>query len=368
MKKKDDGENLKKRREMTEGYTIMATNNSDVVVDSCFFYDVRWPIVCSRPCNEFTAKYGDLQSPDICNGCVASRTANGGTNHCRQTGNGYYDMGLPTEIKVKAADVSCPDGNCETIKVELGYGFTDADGNQRYIINPQMLNPGGRSIKFDEYDGGNAFKPGDIGYYYPKDYVKRTNAEVREVVPIYAGADTYDMTCTDVAPTLAYTGELNQDLNKTGVETIEDIVFTWGGGATDVSVTGIPTANMTKNTANKTLTISGKVNSLMAYTVTTKGGSGEAVSFSGTIYPIGYSAACGKMARIETTIGTAGTYEVNIYDASDKVMQTVYSGSMGTGTMSLIFAATDIDGGTYTWKLVNKADNKVAQTGTVEIP
>jgi hypothetical protein len=51
-------------------------------------------------------------------------------------------------------------------------------------INPAMLNPGGRSIKFDEFNPGAVFTPSS---YYT--YTPLPASVVRVVVPIYAGAD-----------------------------------------------------------------------------------------------------------------------------------------------------------------------------------
>ena len=75
-----------------------------------------------------------------------------------------------------------------------------------------MLNPGGRSIKFDEHDPSHAFVPEDISGYYPDGYEKYDANEVRQIVSTCAGADLYDMNeCQALAPTLTLTsGSLDQ--------------------------------------------------------------------------------------------------------------------------------------------------------------
>ena len=374
---KDDGEYLKNRLVVSDGYAIMATNNSDVVVDSCFFFDVRWPICVSRPCDEFTAKYGDLQSPDICNGCVKSRTANAGNKYCRQTGNGYYDLGLPNQITVKKDTVSCPSGACETMTVPLDYSYIDKYGDTRYVINPGMLNPGKRSIKFDEYLPESAFNPGTIAGYFPAGYSPLTNVEVREVVSAYAGADTYDMHyCTAAEPTLTLT---SGSLNQTNVTSISPIVFTWGGGATGVRISGIPDANITINEGAKTATISGTLVTTANYVVTTIGGSGEAVAYVGTLSTDGNTynvedydgtapvGGCDKMVNITLTVTTAGTYELAVFNGGTKV-KSVMTNAFGTGKTSVFFSAEDLDSGEYTYKLLNGASVVDGQTGVITVP
>jgi len=86
------------------------------------------------------------------------------------------------------------------------------------------------------------------------------------------------ITLTSVQPaTLIYSGKLEQTV-QTG-SPISQIVFTWGGGATDVSISGLPAGlNSTKDANAKTLTISGIPTSTSTFSVTTLGGSGEAVS------------------------------------------------------------------------------------------
>lgn len=65
---------------------------------------------------------------------------------------------------------------------------------------------------------------------------------------------------------------------------ISNIVFTWGGDATDATVTGLPNGvTAAKNATAKTLTLSGTPTETMEYTVTTSGSAGTSASDSGTI-------------------------------------------------------------------------------------
>lgn len=76
----------------------------------------------------------------------------------------------------------------------------------------------------------------------------------------------------------------NKDQSVSEGVTIAPIVFTWGGDATDVVVTGLPSNGLAfaKDSSAKTLTITGTPSATTNYTVTTVG-SGNAASISGTV-------------------------------------------------------------------------------------
>jgi pectate lyase len=65
---------------------------------------------------------------------------------------------------------------------------------------------------------------------------------------------------------------------------IENIIYTWGGGATGLTVTGLPNGiSSAINAENKTLTLSGIPTTMSTYTVTTVGGTGGALNVQGLI-------------------------------------------------------------------------------------
>lgn len=66
---------------------------------------------------------------------------------------------------------------------------------------------------------------------------------------------------------------------------MEDMVFTWGGTATDATVVGLPSngIDFVKDTTAKTITVSGTPTGDVTFTVTTSGPTGTPVSGSGTI-------------------------------------------------------------------------------------
>jgi pectate lyase len=90
------------------------------------------------------------------------------------------------------------------------------------------------------------------------------------------------ITVTPNAQTL--TSTTNNSQTVTSGTAIGTIVFTWGGGATDATVTGLPASGITfvKNTSAKTITITGTPTATLSYSITTTG-TGTAATGSGTI-------------------------------------------------------------------------------------
>ncbi|MEO8240534.1 MAG: T9SS type A sorting domain-containing protein, partial [Flavobacterium sp.] len=90
------------------------------------------------------------------------------------------------------------------------------------------------------------------------------------------------ITVTPSAHTLTSTANNSQTV--TSGTAIGTIIFTWGGGATDATVTGLPASGITfvKNTTAKTITITGTPTATLSYSITTTG-TGTAATGSGTI-------------------------------------------------------------------------------------
>ncbi len=105
------------------GYGIAAANGALVVAEGNVFVNTVWPLYADRSKTDFTALFGNWES----------QTGNLPAAGLRQFNNIYDDSGL-TQV------------------------FTSGD------INPAMLNPGNKSIRFDELNPGSVFNPAD---YYP---------------------------------------------------------------------------------------------------------------------------------------------------------------------------------------------------------
>lgn len=85
--------------------------------------------------------------------------------------------------------------------------------------------------------------------------------------------------------TLTLTSTSNNNQTVASGTAITSIVFTWGGDATDATVTGLPASGLTfvKNTTAKTITISGAPTATVSYSIATSGTSGSPATGSGTV-------------------------------------------------------------------------------------
>lgn len=137
------------------GYGIGASNSSQVWAESNFFLDTRWPMLADRSTADFNTVYGpNLLSPNSNIQCFGLKSVN----------NAYDDSGLTQTLVGK--------------------------------VLPSMLNPSNRSIKFDEISTPQfTFNPANDYAYTPF-----AAADVRSLIPLYAGADqvNWNVSCVPV--------------------------------------------------------------------------------------------------------------------------------------------------------------------------
>lgn len=132
-------------------YGIAAANSAWVYAENNFYKNTDWPMYADRSVADFKAVYGNNSD-----GVYTSKTGNYPAFGLKSIGNAYDDSGLPV------------------ITAQ---------------INPARLNPGGRSVKFDELNPGAVFTPST---YY--NYVPYAAADVQYIVPLFAGADKASFT------------------------------------------------------------------------------------------------------------------------------------------------------------------------------
>lgn len=138
-------------------YGSVAANKAQVYAENNFYLNTDWPMYADRSVADFKAIFGNNSD-----GTYTSKTGNYPALGLKQVGNAYDDSGLPV------------------ITAQ---------------INPAMLNPGGRSIKFDELNANSVFNP--ASYYQ---YTPFTPQEVRVIVPLFAGADKVQFSNCAVLP------------------------------------------------------------------------------------------------------------------------------------------------------------------------
>lgn len=173
--------------------------------------------------------------------------------------------------------------------------------------------------------------------------------------------------------TLTLTSSNNNNQTVTNGAAISDIVYTWGGDATDASITGIPASGLTfvKDVTAKTITISGIPTTNVSYTVTTSGSAGSPATASGTITVSTNGGNTSDMVHNFTLSGKTSTYYTISGNLSTSYGTVTYDGlsltqclkmesstsisftATQSGTLILVFGSSytgtiKIDGTTYT--------------------
>jgi len=172
-----------------------------------------------------------------------------------------------------------------TVKSKVGaktYNNFDTDASL-YIKNLVVEDPAAARDRVKMYSG--RVEGGDFKWVFNNDVDDKSYAVItglKSALTNY-GTNLVYIQAEGSNQTLVNTSGNKDQTISTG-SAIAPIVFTWGGDATDVTITGIPANGLsfTKDAAAKTLTITGTPTITTSYTVTTVG-SGNSVSISGTV-------------------------------------------------------------------------------------
>jgi pectate lyase len=185
-------------------------------------------------------------------------------------------------------------------------------------------------------------------------------------------------TIPDGNQTLVATTNNNNQTVSTGFA-ISNIVFAWGGDATDANVTGLLNGiTATKNTTAKTLTLSGTPTETMEYIVTTTGSAGIPSSDSGTITVLPPSSqilnSTSNNNNQTITIGSAIAPIIFTWsgDATDANASGLPNGVTATKnepakTITISGTPTDVNTDTYTITTSGSAGTPVALSGTIKV-
>ncbi|MEO8532516.1 MAG: T9SS type A sorting domain-containing protein [Flavobacterium sp.] len=151
-----------------------------------------------------------------------------------------------------------------------------------------------------------------------------------------------------VAGNQSLTSTSNNNQTVAGGSAISSIIFTWGGNATDATVTGLPAAGITfvKNTTAKTITITGTPTTTLSYSIATSGTAGSPATGSGTI-------------TVTTGGGSSGN-QIHNFTASGKT-SSFYN---ITGNMNSTAGSVTYAGLTLTARLKMESSTSITYTTT----
>lgn len=273
-------------------YGVGSTMGSSLFVEGNYFRNCKYPMLTS------------LQGTDIFNGSVGTFSGeDGGTIKAYnntiigQTRFVVYDpVSFPVQFDAFQAVTRSEliPASITSLQGNNSYSNFDTDPNL-YVNSIQVDDPTTAKNKVIQYagrvSGGDfiwAFNDAvdDSSYAVNAPLLAALNGYTSSLVSIQGDTPSADSTHTLTIPN-------NNDQIVSSGSAITDMVFTWGGDATSVTVTGLPASGISysiDNTAN-TITISGIPTANVNFTITTTGATGTPVSGAGTISIFGLPAS-----------------------------------------------------------------------------
>jgi pectate lyase len=174
-----------------------------------------------------------------------------------------------------------------SIKSKLGGNtYNNFDTNAAfYVKNLVVDQPAVAQTKVVQYAG--RVSGGDLKWTFNNSV---DDASALVITALKSALTNYSTTLVSVqgentpAGSQTLTSTANNTQTVASGTAIASIVFTWGGNATDATVTGLPAGlSSVKNITAKTITISGTPTATGTYTITTTGTGGTPATGSGTI-------------------------------------------------------------------------------------
>ncbi|PRP68065.1 pectate lyase family protein [Nonlabens agnitus] len=329
-------------------YGSGSTNGSSLFIEGNYFRKCKYPMLTSR------------QGTDISGGSSGTFSGEDGgfIKAFNNTISGqqrlvYYDaVNAPVQFdayQAAARSEQIP-SNLTSFKGNNAYNNFDTDASL-YVNTISIDTPEDARDKVMQYSG--RVSGGDITWTFNNavdDNDSGVNSGLAALLQSYSTSVVSvqgDQGTNQSAQTLTIPNNNEQAVNSG--ESIEDMVFVWGGDATSASVSGLPSAGIvfTIDSSSKTVTISGTPTENVSFTVTTTGTAGSPVSGTGSI-------------RIN---GVAGDDEVHNFTASG-LTSNFYSFS--GANINSTAGSTTYDGLTLTTRLKIESSTNISYSTSTE--
>lgn len=314
-------------------YGAGSTMGSSLFLEGNFFRNAKYPMLIS------------MQGSDTFNGPGTFSSENGGVIKAfNNTMSGQarfvaYDAATnPVEFDAYVAS-SRDEVLTAAVKAKKGGAtYNNFDTNAAlYVKNLVTDEPEAARTKVMQYagrvDGGDmkwTFTPAD-------DTSFDVNVGLRDMLLNYTSGLVYVQGET---PVVVSTQTLlipeNNDQTVAQGTPIQNMVFTWGGTATDATVEGLPAAGLTfaKNITAKTITVTGTPTEDVSFTVTTSGSTGTPVSGTGNV-AIGEPSTETTFIHNFTTDGKVSTYYTISGNMNSTDGSTTYEGNTLTKRLKM---------------------------------
>lgn len=289
-------------------YGVGSTLGSSIFVEGNYFRNCKYPMLISK------------QGTDIAGGSPGTfSNENGGmikahNNYMTgQTAFVPYGTSALTQFDAYVAANRNEVISNSITAVQGSAAYNNFDTNPAFYINSLVIDtPVQARDKTMQYSG--RVSGGDISWTFSNagdDTSSSVNTGLMALLQNYTSQlVSVQGISSPVASSQTLTIPSNNDQTVISATAMAPMVFTWGGTATDVTITGLPASGVSfvKNTANKTVTVSGNPTDDVSFTVTTAGPTGTFVSGTGSISVIAPGVPQGNEIHNFTTSALNSTF------------------------------------------------------------
>lgn len=289
-------------------YGAGSTLGSSVFVEGNYFRNCKYPMLISK------------QGTDIAGGSTGTfSNENGGMIKAHNN----YMTGQTAFVPYSSAALTQFDAYVATSRNEvLGSNITAVQGsatynnfdtNPAFYINSLVVDtPVVARDKTMQYSG--RVSGGDISWTFNNAVDDTSSAVNTGLMALLQNYTSSLISVQGIASPVVSSQTLsipsNNDQTVITDTAIAPMTFTWGGTATDVTISGLPASGVSfvKNTTNKTVTISGNPTDDVSFTVNTVGSAGTSVSGTGSISVIAAGTPQGNEIHNFTTSALNSTF------------------------------------------------------------
>ncbi len=311
-------------------YGVGSTMGSSVFVEGNYFRDCKHPMMTSMQGTDIWNETTQVNDP---NNMGTFSGEDGGTikayNNTFDASNGannmrfvaYGDTNPLFNIAGKISSTTDFDAYLATTRGEQvpstvtskqgGNTYNNFDTDAAFYVKNLVIDePAVARDKAIQYAG--RVEGGDLKFTFNNsmdDAAYLVNTTIKNALTNYTGslvAVQGESIVNNGSQTLTSTSNYNQTVASGSA--ISSIVFTWGGDATDVTVTGLPASGIdfVKDAGAKTVTITGTPTATVSYSIATTGSTGTPTTISGTITVAGSNS--GDMIQNFTESGKTSTF------------------------------------------------------------
>jgi pectate lyase len=263
-------------------YGAGSTLGSSLFIEGNVFRNCKFPMLTSKQGTDIFYDSTGTFSGEAGGSIKAfNNTMTGQTRYVSYNATNYPIEFDAVEVATRGEIIS------SSIKSKLGANsYNNFDTNTAFYVKNLVIDqPVVAQSKVVQYSG--RVSGGDLKWTFDNS-VDDTSSNVitalKSALTNYTGTLVSVQGETSVVSNQTLSSTSNNNQTVTSGTAIDSIVFTWGGSATDATVTGLPASGITfvKNTTSKTITITGTPTATVSYSIATTG-TGTAATGSGTI-------------------------------------------------------------------------------------